>query len=85
MNPKPNEIYQVGTIVKHRAEPQVARRPIIKVLVEGIERGKSSPDQRGSEGYMQVSVRVAPLRGRRPNPQIETGMQRGHGACSSST
>src|SRR6059036_3095699 len=71
--PKPNEIYQVGTIVNI---VQSLKLPDgnIKVLVEGIERGKIL--QIGeNEGYMQVSVRVARYT-TETNPQIETGMQR---------
>src|SRR5438093_1809644 len=71
--PKPNEIYQVGTIVNI---VQSLKLPDgnIKVLVEGIERGKIL--QVGeTDGYMQVSVRVARYT-TETNPQIETGMQR---------
>src|SRR5438874_6211862 len=55
--PKPNEIYQVGTIVNI---VQSLKLPDgnIKVLVEGIERGKILQISE-NEGYMQVSVRVA--------------------------
>ena len=71
--PKPNEIYQVGTIVNI---VQSLKLPDgnIKVLVEGIERGKVLQISE-SEGYMQVSVRVARY-ATETNPQIETGMQR---------
>src|SRR5512140_222399 len=54
--PKPNEIYQVGTIVNI---VQSLKLPDgnIKVLVEGIERGKIL--QVGeAEGYMQATVRT---------------------------
>src|SRR6202521_3864956 len=71
--PKPNEIYQVGTIVNI---VQSLKLPDgnIKVLVEGIERGKIL--QVGeTDGYMQVSVRVARYT-TETNPQIETVMQR---------
>ena len=68
--PKPNEIYQVGTIVNI---VQSLKLPDgnIKVLVEGIERG-TVLQVTESDGYMQASVRVA----RYPvemNPQIEAG------------
>ena len=71
--PKSNEIYQVGTIVNI---VQSLKLPDgnIKVLVEGIERGRLL-QATDSDGYMQASVRVA----RYPvemNPQIEAGMQR---------
>src|ERR1700676_3181476 len=71
--PKPNEIYQVGTVVNI---VQSLKLPDgnIKVLVEGIERGKVLQISE-SEGYMQVSVRVARY-ATETNPQIETGMQR---------
>src|SRR5437879_13247361 len=71
--PKPNEIYQVGTIVNI---VQSLKLPDgnIKVLVEGIERGKIL--QVGeTDGYMQVSVRVASYTTATP-PQLQTGMQR---------
>src|ERR1700690_3884567 len=71
--PKSNEIYQVGTIVNI---VQSLKLPDgnIKVLVEGIERGRLL-QATDADGYMQASVRVA----RYPvemNPQIEAGMQR---------
>src|SRR5204863_339406 len=71
--PKPNEIYQVGTIVNI---VQSLKLPDgnIKVLVEGIERGKVLQISE-SDGYMQVSVRVARY-ATETNAQIETGMQR---------
>src|SRR5438067_2149946 len=55
--PKPNEIYQVGTIVNI---VQSLKLPDgnIKVLVEGIERGKILQIIE-TEGFMQASVRVA--------------------------
>src|SRR5213592_4591191 len=71
--PKPNEIYQVGTIVNI---VQSLKLPDgnIKVLVEGIERGKILQISE-TDGYMQVSVRVARY-ATETNAQIETGMQR---------
>src|ERR1022692_4558753 len=71
--PKPNEIYQVGTIVNI---VQSLKLPDgnIKVLVEGIERGKILQISE-TEGFMQVSVRVARY-ATETNAQIETGMQR---------
>src|SRR5258705_11689297 len=71
--PKPNEIYQVGTIVNI---VQSLKLPDgnIKGLVEGIDSGKVRQISE-TEGYMQVSVRVARY-ATETNPQIETGMQR---------
>src|SRR6059036_306784 len=71
--PKPNEIYNVGTIVNI---VQSLKLPDgnIKVLVEGIERGKVLQISE-SDGYMQVSVRVARY-ATETNAQIEAGMQR---------
>src|SRR5881296_1901052 len=71
--PKPNEIYQVGTIVNI---VQSLKLPDgnIKVLVEGIERGKVLQISE-SDGYMQVSVRVARY-ATETSAQIEAGMQR---------
>src|SRR5207247_2584261 len=71
--PKPNEIYSVGTIANI---VQSLKLPDgnIKVLVEGVERGKLLQISE-SDGYMQVSVRVARY-ATETNAQIEAGMQR---------
>src|ERR1700757_3318926 len=71
--PKANEIYQVGTIVNI---VQSLKLPDgnIKVLVEGIERGKIL-QVTDTDGYMQASVRVARYV-TETNPQVEAGMQR---------
>jgi len=71
--PKANEIYQVGTIVNI---VQSLKLPDgnIKVLVEGIERGKIL-QVTDTEGFMQVSVRVARYPAEN-NQQIEASMQR---------
>src|SRR6476659_5792419 len=55
--PKANEIYQVGTVVNI---VQSLKLPDgnIKVLVEGIERGKIL-QVTDTEGFMQATVRVA--------------------------
>ncbi len=71
--PKANEIYQVGTIVNI---VQSLKLPDgnIKVLVEGIERGRLL-QATDADGYMQANVRVA----RYPvemNAQVEASMQR---------
>jgi ATP-dependent Lon protease len=71
--PKANEIYQVGTIVNI---VQSLKLPDgnIKVLVEGIERGKIL-QVTDTEGYMQATVRVARY-ATEPNPALEAAMQR---------
>ena len=71
--PKANEIYQVGTIVNI---VQSLKLPDgnIKVLVEGIERGKILQVV-DTEGFMQATVRVARY-ATEPNPSLEAGMQR---------
>src|SRR6202453_717174 len=55
--PKPNEIYTVGTVVNI---VQSLKLPDgnIKVLVEGVERGKILQVTE-TEGFMQASVRLA--------------------------
>ena len=71
--PKPNEIYQVGTIVNI---VQSLKLPDgnIKVLVEGVERGKILQITE-NEGFMQATVRVVRYTAE-PNAQLEAGMQR---------
>ncbi|HVP43037.1 MAG TPA: endopeptidase La [Terriglobales bacterium] len=71
--PKPNEIYQVGTVVNI---VQSLKLPDgnIKVLVEGIERGKILQVTE-TEGFMQASVRLARY-AVETNPQVEAAMQR---------
>src|ERR1700757_58578 len=71
--PKPNDIFQVGTVVNI---VQSLKLPDgnIKVLVEGIERGKILQIT-DSEGFMQATVRVARY-ATETNQQIEAGMQR---------
>src|SRR5881396_2490134 len=71
--PKPNEIFNVGTVVNI---VQSLKLPDgnIKVLVEGIERGKILQITE-TEGFMQATVRVARYSAE-VNPQIEAGMQR---------
>ena len=71
--PKSNEIYQVGTIVNI---VQSLKLPDgnIKVLVEGIERGKIL-QVIDTEGFMQATVRVARY-ATEANPSLEAGMQR---------
>jgi ATP-dependent Lon protease len=71
--PKPNEIYQVGTVVNI---VQSLKLPDgnIKVLVEGVERGKILQIVE-TEGFMQATVRVVRFTAE-PSPQLEAGMQR---------
>jgi ATP-dependent Lon protease len=71
--PKANEIYQVGTIVNI---VQSLKLPDgnIKVLVEGIERGKIL-QVTDAEGYMQATVRVARYTTEASQP-LEAAMQR---------
>ena len=71
--PKPTDIYQVGTVVNI---VQSLKLPDgnIKVLVEGIERGKILQITE-TEGYMQASVRVARF-ATETNAQVEASMQR---------
>jgi len=72
-DPKPNEIYQVGTI-SNIVQSLKLPDGNIKVLVEGIERGKIL-QVNDSEGYFQASVRTAKY-GAEVTPQVEAGMQR---------
>ena len=71
--PKPNEIYQVGTIVNI---VQSLKLPDgnIKVLVEGVERGKILQITE-TEGFMQATIRTVKYSAEL-NPQLEAGMQR---------
>ena len=71
--PKAAEIYQVGTIVNI---VQSLKLPDgnIKVLVEGIERGKVL-DIKDTDGYMQATVRTVNYPAV-ASPQIEAAMQR---------
>ena len=71
--PRPNDIFQVGTIVNI---VQSLKLPDgnIKVLVEGMERGKILQVIE-TEGFLQATVRVARY-ATETNPQIEAGMQR---------
>ena len=71
--PKANEIYQVGTIVNI---VQSLKLPDgnIKVLVEGIERGKIL-QVTDTDGFMQATVRVARF-ATETNQALEASMQR---------
>jgi ATP-dependent Lon protease len=72
--PKASEIYQVGTIVNI---VQSLKLPDgnIKVLVEGVERGKIL-QVTDTDGYMQASVRVARYPAEANQQQLEASMQR---------
>ncbi len=71
--PKPNELYQVGTIVNI---VQSLKLPDgnIKVLVEGLERGKIL-QVTNAEGYFEASIRTTKYV-TEMTPQIEQAMQR---------
>jgi ATP-dependent Lon protease len=71
--PKPNEIYQVGTIVNI---VQSLKLPDgnIKVLVEGVERGKIL-QLVDTDGYFEATVRTLKYN-TEVTQQIETAMQR---------
>ena len=71
--PKPNEIYQVGTIVNI---VQSLKLPDgnIKVLVEGLERGKILQVV-DTDGYFEATVRTAKY-STEPTPQVDAAMQR---------
>jgi len=74
--PKPNEIFQVGTIVNI---VQSLKLPDgnIKVLVEGLERGKVLQVV-DTDGYFEATVRTAKY-STEPTPQVEAAMQRATG------
>ena len=71
--PKPNEIFKVGTLVNI---VQSLKLPDgnIKVLVEGLERGKILQVV-DTDGYFEATVRTAKYSAE-PTPQIETSMTR---------
>ncbi|HUI83802.1 MAG TPA: endopeptidase La [Candidatus Binatia bacterium] len=71
--PKPGEIYQVGTIVNI---VQSLKLPDgnIKVLVEGLERGKILQVV-DTDGYFEATVRTTKYFAE-ATPQVETAMQR---------
>ncbi len=71
--PKPNELYQVGTVVNI---VQSLKLPDgnIKVLVEGLERGKVLQIT-DAGGYLEASIRTAKY-ATEPSPALEASMQR---------
>jgi len=74
--PKPHEIFQVGTIVNI---VQSLKLPDgnIKVLVEGLERAKILQVV-DTDGYFEATVRTAKY-STEPTPQVEAAMQRATG------
>src|SRR3990170_6484781 len=72
-DPKPNEIYQVGTIANIVQSLKLPDANI-KVLVEGVERGKivSLNDE---EGYFRVIVRPTNQKVE-PSPQLDSLVSR---------
>jgi len=73
--PKPHEIYQVGTIANIVQNLKLPDGNI-KVLVEGVERGKVL-QLVNTEGYFEATVRTVKYPAD-PNKVIETAMQRVH-------
>jgi ATP-dependent Lon protease len=71
--PKSNELYQVGTVVNI---VQSLKLPDgnIKVLVEGIERGKILQIA-DADGYLEATIRTAKYAAE-PSPTLEAAMQR---------
>src|SRR3989304_3410984 len=67
-DPKPNEIYAVGTLANI---VQSVKLPDgnIKVLVEGVERGKILQIS-NDEGFFRVSIRLVTVKSE-PSPQVE--------------
>ena len=72
-DPKPKEIYTVGTLANI---VQSVKLPDgnIKVLVEGIERGKILQIS-NDEGFFRVSVRLVTIKAE-PSPQLEQAVSR---------
>jgi ATP-dependent Lon protease len=73
--PKPNEIYQVGTIANIVQNLKLPDGNI-KVLVEGVERGRILK-LTNVEGYFEAEVRTAKYP-TEPSKVLETAMQRVH-------
>ena len=72
-DPKPEEIYTVGTIANIVQSVKLADGNI-KVLVEGVERGKVA-QVTSEEGFFRASVRAIPNRAE-PSPQVEQAVTR---------
>jgi ATP-dependent Lon protease len=73
--PKPHEIYQVGTIANIVQNLKLPDGNI-KVLVEGVERGKILK-LTNNEGYFEAEVRTVKYPAE-PNKAVEAAMQRVH-------
>jgi ATP-dependent Lon protease len=73
--PKPHEIYQVGTIANIVQNLKLPDGNI-KVLVEGVERGKVL-DLKNNEGYFEATVRTVKY-STESTPVLETALQRVH-------
>ena len=73
--PKPHEIYQVGTIANIVQNLKLPDGNI-KVLVEGVERGKILK-LTNNEGYFEAEVRTVKYP-TEPNKAVEAAMQRVH-------
>jgi len=73
--PKPHEIYQVGTIANIVQNLKLPDGNI-KVLVEGVERGKIL-QLVNNEGYFEATVRTVKY-STETTPPLETAMQRVH-------
>jgi ATP-dependent Lon protease len=73
--PKPNEIYQVGTIANIVQNLKLPDGNI-KVLVEGVERGRILK-LTNNEGYFEAEVRTVKYPPE-PNKAVEAAMQRVH-------
>jgi ATP-dependent Lon protease len=72
-DPKPEEIYTVGTIANIVQSVKLADGNI-KVLVEGVERGKVV-QVTSEEGFFRASVRAIPNRAE-PSPQVDQAVAR---------
>ena len=72
-DPKPKEIYTVGTLANI---VQSVKLPDgnIKVLVEGVERGKILQIA-NDEGFFRVSIRLVTVKAE-PGPQVEQAISR---------
>src|SRR5260370_11044433 len=74
--PKPHEIYQVGTIANIVQNLKLPDGNI-KVLVEGVERGKVL-QLNNDEGYFEATVRTVKY-APETTPALDAAMQRVHG------
>src|ERR1700675_2211440 len=75
-DPKPEEIYAVGTLANI---VQSVKLPDgnIRVLVEGVERAKATQIT-GEEGYYCATLRLVPTRSE-PSPQMDQAVRRVNG------